>query len=76
MISESVRDERRDTRVRFMLGGFEQLGQGVAGAVPGDSESRAPPFITVSRGSQRTSHFRTEPVRCTTLTFRPSFVFL
>ena len=34
MISESVRDNRRDTRVRFMLGGVEQVGQGVAGSVP------------------------------------------
>ena len=65
MIKRSVRGNRRYARVRFMLGGVEQAGQGVAGQVPHDS--RAPPsfFVHVRACVTVVSHLPITAVRCT-----------
>ena len=67
---------RRDTRVRFMLGGVEQVGQGVADAVPRPRPSLPDrvPDISCSLAVPA-SHFSHRPVRCTTLAVRRSLVF-
>ena len=61
-MSRLVRDEHRDTRVRFMLGGAEQIGQGVAGTVPRNDESLASRFFVMEPGGISKSHLPAEPV--------------
>ena len=57
-------ENRRDTRVRFMLGGVEQIGQGVAGSVPAPDLSSPSTPCGSSRRDRRLRHI---PIQTRTL---------